>query len=248
MATATVTRKPANFLINFWDILTAPNEAFRRISAVQPKSWWFPALLSLIAPILHVYFTMDLQIERMKKVSALQLSNMTPEQADAARPVIERMAHPNAILLSSLAQVVLGLLVAWGIAMLILYFGIALTGSSPKTNGLWAAIAWSWTPLAIRPLWQLVWNLSRGALIKYPGVSYWVATGKIAEDQRNPLFLTAAQLDFFALWHLILVYLLIRIVGKLGRGSSLLLTLVYAFVQLGIRLLPLLLTTLSSAR
>lgn len=248
MTTTTITRTPAKFLINFWDILTAPNEAFRRISTVQSRSWWIPALLALLTPILHVYFTMDLQIERMKKVSALQLSNMTPEQANAARPTIERMAQPNTILLSSLAQIALGLLIVWGITMLILYFGIALMGSTPKPNGLWAAIVWSWTPLAIRPLWQLVWNLSRGALIKYPGVSYWVATGKIAEDQRNPLFLAAAQLDLFALWHLILVYFLIRIVGKLGRGSSLLLTLVYAFVQLGIHLLPLLLTTLSSAR
>jgi len=248
MTTATVTLKPANFLINLWDILTAPSEAFRRISTVQPKSWWFPALLSLITPILHVYFTMDLQIERMKKVSALQLSNMTPEQADAARPVIERMAQPNAILLSALAQIVLGLLVVWGITMLILYFGIALTGSSPKTSGLWAAIAWSWTPLALRPLWQLVWNLASGTLIKYPGASYWVATGKITEDQRNPLFLTAAQIDLFALWHLLLVYFLIRVVGKLGRGSSLLLTLAYAIIQLGVHLLPLLLTNLSGAR
>lgn len=248
MTTATVTLKPANFLINLWDILTAPNEAFRRISTVQPKSWWFPALLSLITPILHVYFTMDLQIERMKKVSALQLSNMTPEQADAARPVIERMAQPNAILLSALAQTILGLLVVWGIAMLILYFGIALTGSSPKTNGLWAAIAWSWIPFAIRPLWQWAWNLSSGALIKYPGASYWFATGKIAEDQHNPLFLTATHIDFFALWHLILIYLLIRIVGKLGKGSSFLLTLIYAFIQLGIGLFPLLLTNLSSGR
>ena len=238
MADTETTLKPVNFLVNFWDIITAPSLALKRVSSVQTRSWWFPVLLSLVAPLLHVALTMDLQIERMKKIAALQLSAMTPEQAEAARPVLERMAQPNALLLSTATQVALGLLAAWAIGMLILYFGIALLGTPIKATGLWTALAWTWIPFALRPLVQLAWNLYSNSLIKYPGLSYFFASGKIADDQRNPLFIAAAQIDLFGLWHLVLIYLLLRAVGKLGNGGSLFLTLLYAIIQIGYHLIP----------
>ncbi len=245
MTTTETTLKPVNFLVNFWDILSAPGLALKRVSSVQTRSWWFPALLALLTPILHVALTMDLQVERMKKIAALRLSTMTPERADAARSMLERMAQPNAILASTATQVVLGLLTAWILSMLILYFGIALLGAPVKPNGLWAALIWTWIPFAIRPLVQLAWNLYSHSLIKYPGLSALVASGKIAEDQSNPLFVAAAQVDLFALWHLALIYLLLRVVGKLGMGSSLFLTLFYALIHIGVHLLPVAIARLS---
>jgi len=242
MSAAETTLKPVNFLVNFWDILTAPGLALRRVSTVQTRSWWFPVLLSLIAPILHLALTMDLQIERMQKMMALQLSNMPPEQAEAARPMLERMMQPGALLLTTTTQAALGLIFAWGIGMLILYFGIALLGTPLKPNGLWTALAWTWIPFAIRPFVQMAWNLYSHSLIVYPGASVFFATGNLAEDQRNPLFIAATHVDLFALWHLALIYILLKVIGKLGTGSSLFLTFLYAFIQLGVRLLPVLAT------
>ena len=238
MTTTDATLKPVNFLVNFWDIITAPSLALRRVSAVQTRSWWFPALLSLTTPLVQVALTLNLQIEEIKKTMALQLSAMTPEQADAARPMLERMTQPNALLLTTAMQVALGLLVAWAIGMLILYFGIALMGTPVKPNALWAALAWTWIPFALRPLVQLAWSLYSGSLVRYPGLSYFFASGQTTEDQRNPLFLAGAQMDLFGLWHLALIYLLLRAVGKLGNGSSLFLTLLYAIIQIGYHLIP----------
>ena len=246
MPATETTLKPVNFLVNFWDILTAPSLALKRVSTVQTRSWWFPVLLSLATPLLHLALTMPMQIERMQKMMALQMSNMSPEQAEAARPMLERMTQPNALLLTTTTQVALGLAFAWAVGMLILYFGIALLGTPLKPNGLWAALTWTWIPFAIRPLVQLAWNLYTQSLIVYPGVSFFFATGKLAEDQRNPLFIAATHVDIFALWHLILIYLLLRVIGKLGTGSSFFLTLLYAIVQLGVRLIPVLVTHFTS--
>ncbi|HHB90067.1 MAG TPA: hypothetical protein ENK60_02025 [Anaerolineae bacterium] len=230
--------KPAHFLINFRDIIAAPRQALKRVSSVQVHSWWFPVLLSLLTPILHVGLTLDLQVARAKKIAALQLSNMTPEQAEAARNAIERMTQPTTLLMTHAVQTVLGLAFAWALAMLILYFSIALFGTAIKTNSLWAAVAWAWIPFALRPIAQLIFNLYSGTLIRYPGLSYFFASGKIADDQKNPLFIAATHLDLFTLWHLVLIFLLLRTVGKLGRGSSFFVTGLYAFIQLGVRLLP----------
>ena len=246
MTTTDATPKPVNFLVNFWDIITAPRLALRRVSSVQTRSWWFPVLLSLATPLIYVALTLNLQIAEVKKTAALRLSAMTPEQADAARPMLERMTQPNALLLTTATQVALGLLVAWAIGMLIFYFGIALMGTSVKPQALWAALAWTWTPFALRPLVQLAWSLYSGSLVKYPGLSYFFASGQISEDQRNPLFLATAQMDLFGLWHLALIYLLLRVVGKLGAGGSLFLTLLYAAIQIGYHMIPAALAQLTS--
>jgi len=238
MATVESSLKPVNPLVNLWDILSAPSQALERVSTVQARSWWLPALLSVITPLLHIYLSMDLQIERVKKGIAMTLSAMPADQAESARPVMERMLQPNALLVSTLTQVVLGLVISWAIAMLILYFGIALLGTPPKSSGLWAAIIWTWIPFAIRPLVQLAWNYYSNSLIQYPGLSYFVATGNIAQDQRNPLYVAATQIDLFALWHVILIYLLLRVVGKLGAGGSFFLTLIYSAILLGVHIVP----------
>ncbi len=228
----------ASCLVNFWDILTAPDLALKRVSEVQPRSWWLPALLSLVTPLLYLGFTMDMQIEQARKAAALTLSKLPAEQVEAARPLIARMTQPQAIFLSATGGVALGLVLSWALSILILYFGIALLGSSVGAGGLWAAIVWTWVPLALRPLVQLAWSLHAGALVLYPGLSRFVAVGNPMEDQRNPLFVAASQIDLFALWHIILIYVLLRVVGRLGRGRSIALALLYALAQVGVRVLP----------
>lgn len=243
-ATMETSPKPVNFLVNFWGILTAPRLALARVSSVQPRSWWFPALLAWAMPVLQVILTLDLQIEQQKKVIALSLSAMPADQVEAARPLLERMTQPRVLVLNAAVSVALGLLVAWGISMLILYFSMALAGNPPKANALWAAVTWAWIPFALRPLVQAAWSLYSGALIQYPGLSYLFATGKLIEDQKNPLFAAAAQIDLFALWHLVLIYFLFRVLGRLRPRSSFLATGFYALLQLGIHVLPVFATRL----
>ena len=230
--------KPVNFLVNFFDVIASPGQAFQRVSTVQVNSWWFPVLLSLATPLLHMWLTLDMQIARVREMLKLALSAMTPEQALAAQPAIERMLQPETMIRNTAIQVTGGLLISWAIALLILYFGISLSGSAIKINGLWSAIAWAWIPFALRPLAQLVWNLYTGTLITYPGLSYFVATGAPGADQRNPMYIAATYMDIFALWHLALIYILLRKVGQLGGGSSFFITLLYAAIQLGVHLIP----------
>jgi hypothetical protein len=238
--------KPVNFLINFLDVIASPGLLFQRVSTVQPKSWWFPVLFSIATPLIHVFLTLDLQIERIREMVNQRLSTMTPEQALVAQPAIERMLQPNTVLLNAAIQVVLGLVLSWMIAMLVIYFGIALSGTQIKVGGLWNAIAWSWIPLALRPLVQLGWNYYSGALIQYPGLSYFFTSGNPSADRNNPLFVASTFVDLFALWHLALIYVLLRKVGKLGSGGSFLVTLLYAGIQLVIHLLPSLVARLTA--
>lgn len=234
--------QPASMLVNLRDIIAAPARTLTRVSTVQTRTWWLPALLAALTPILHTALTLDMQTELARKMTQLQLAEIPPEQAEAAQAMMERMTQPAFLLGMGALQSVIGLIFAWILAMILLYFGIALLASPPRVNGLWAAVAWTWIPLALRPLAQLGWELATGQPIIYHGLSYFVATGDMLADAKNPLFALASFLDPFALWHLALIYVLARSVGKLGRGGGLFLTLFYALVQAGVRVLPVLLS------
>lgn len=232
-------------VINLRDIIAAPSVALRRVSAVQTRrDWWFPALLALLTSLLHLGLTLDLQIANAREAAAQQLSLMPPEQAEAARAMMDAMLQPKTMFLTSAASLLFALLMAWLFAMLILYFGIALLGQPVKVNALWAAVAWTWIPLALRPLVQLAWTLATGSLLQYQGLSYFVATGDPLADGKNPLVLALAQVDLFNLWHLALIYILLRTVGKRGRGGSLAILAVYILVLGGAHVIPALITRL----
>ena len=244
MTTLTDSSPPAHILINLRDIIAAPGAALRRVSTLNTRDWWFPALLALIAPLLYLGLTLDLQVANAREAAARQLSLMPPDQAEAARGMMDAMLQPKTMFLTGAASLLFALLMAWLFAMLILYFGIALLGQPVKVNALWAALVWTWIPLALRPLVQLAWTLATGSLIQYQGLSYFAATGDPLADGKNPVVLALAQIDLFNLWHLALIYILLRTVGKRGRGGSLGILTVYALILGGAHVIPALITRL----
>ncbi len=222
----------------FWDVLTAPRRAFEHLAQGPSRSWWLPALLALVLPIVQVAFSVDLLAEQARKSMLQQLSAMPPDQAEAARAAMTRLMQPAFILVTSFLSLVVALAVAWIFAMIILYFGIALLGRPVKAGVLWPAVAWSWLPLALRSVVQSAWVLYSGTLMVNQGLSFLVATGDPTQDSKNPLYMLASQVDLFNLWHLVLIYLLLRVVGKLGRGSAIFVLLVYVLLLGGAHVIP----------
>jgi len=230
--------QPASLLSTFVDIIANPGLAFQRLVRYQQRSWWLPLLLALIAPILYLWLNLDRTVEQARQQLELQLSAMPADQVEAARAMAERFMQPNAVMISGAISALLGLAVGLGISLLILYFGAALFGASPRGSELWPAVAWTWLPFALRGFVQSAWSAANQVLIQYPGLSYLVATGDLAADNRNLLFVALSQIDLFALWHVALVYVLLRVVTRLGNSSALVLTVLYAIINIALRLLP----------
>lgn len=233
--------RPVNTFRLLIDIIAAPSETLRRVSEVQPRSWWLPAILSLLSAFAYLGITLNEAAAAAAKQVQLQMGTMPAEQAAAAAPMIERVTSPAFIFGSGAVTILIGLLLAWGLASLIFYLGASLFGGQVKIAALWPAIVWTWIPFALRGFLQTAWSAVNGSQIHYPGLSYWFATGDSVKDQTQPLFALASQVDLFGLWHALLVYLLLRAVARLGSGGALVLTLIYVAINLGLRLLPALL-------
>ena len=58
----------------------------------------------------------------------------------------------------------------------------------------------------------------------------------VLADARNPLWVLTGQIDLFFLWHIILIYALIR--AARPKGGAVGLTLVYTLIYLALRVLP----------
>ena len=231
--------QPVNSFVNLIDVIATPATAFRRISTVQRRSWWLPALLCLLTALLYLAVALNTTVAEAAKQIQIQLSAMPTDQVEAARPMMERFTTPVFIFATGAVTITLGLLLGWAIATGLLYFGASLTGHSVPASAAWALAVWTWLPFALRGLFQAGWSaVSGGELIRYPGLSYLLATGDATADQRTPLYAAASQIDLFALWHLVLVYVVVRVVARMGTMSALVFTLVYALINLGLRLLP----------
>ncbi len=206
---------------------------------MQRRSWWLPALLCVVAALLYLGVSLNATTALAAKQIQIQLGTMTPEQADAAKPMMERFTAPAFLFGSGAVTIVLSLLLGWVIATGLLYFGASLTGHAVPAPAAWALVVWTWLPFALRGFFQAAWSaVNGGQIIHYPGLSYLLATGDLTSDRRNMLYVSATQVDLFTLWHLILVYVAVRVAARMGTVSALVFTAIYALVSLGLRLLP----------
>ncbi|NOZ70485.1 MAG: hypothetical protein GXP38_00995 [Chloroflexi bacterium] len=238
--------EPASLITIFIEMIAAPSKALQRVAIRQTHSWWLPILLAIIAPILYLWLNLERTLALASKQLELRLSALPPDQIEAARSVAERLTQANTVMITAVLSALISLAIGLLISTMILYFGAALLGAMPKLNQLWPAVAWTWLPFAFRGFLQSVWTVINQSLITYPGLSYFVASGDPLADSQNWRFVALSQIDLFSLWHIVLVFVLLRVVTRLGSGSAFVLTLIYAALNLALRLVPLFLGGLVS--
>ena len=229
---------PVSPFHNLVDLIAAPATALRRIATVQARSWWFPALLAVAGGLLYLAVTLDDIAAETARQMQMQLSSMPAAQVETAQPLLERFSSPAFLFASGAVALLVGLVASWLLAAGLLYFGAAILGTSLPFSRWWTPVVWTWVPFALRGFVQAAWSLVNGTVIHYTGFSYLVASGDRMADASNPLFVLAAQVDLWALWHGVLIFVLLRTMARLRRGSAAFLTLFYAVVALGLRVIP----------
>jgi len=225
-----------NIFVDLIDIIAAPGQALRRIS-FYPRSWWFPALLAILSALLLLWVNLPFLMEQAQKVMQLQLANqnLTPEQLEATQQIVDRLKEPMIMFLQSVIGTLLGLLLAWAFSTLFVFLSASIAGANPKAGSMWALVVWTWIPFVVRNLVYSVFGIFSDTFARSPGLSYFVSTGDLLEDSQNPVYVAAAQVDIFSLWHVILIYLLLRVAANMGRGGAITITILYALVNVGLR-------------
>ncbi|HSN74783.1 MAG TPA: YIP1 family protein [Anaerolineae bacterium] len=229
-------------------IIDRPRATLSAVLAQPRWKWLIPAVICLAATALLLLVSAEGLSEQAAQQQATamqaledQMQGMTEAQRAQIRQQMATFTGPLALGLIGFATNAIGLLIGWLLGAGILFLGLSIGGADVSYAPLVAAFSWTWLPFALRDLVNAGWTLATGVVRVNPGLSYFVSSGDSVADAGNPLWLLAGQVDLFWLWHLALVYALVK--AARPRGGALGLTLVYLLVYLAIRLLPALLAT-----
>ena len=225
---------------SLFGIIDKPTNTFKAVLAYPSwLRWGLPLLILLLAftvvTAAQTPFMRDIALQQAEA----QLAQMSDEQVEAARATMEFTMSLPFMLATGIGFGLIALVIGVLAQTAYFYFATMLTGGDDTNFGAMFTIsAWTRLPLAIGFLVQaaFVW-VSQGA-IRYPGLAPLVASGNALEDAKNPIIPLLARFDLFWLWHLLLVVLGVAVVARISRSKSLLLTLIYVVLVLGMAVVP----------
>lgn len=221
-------------------LIDRPNSTFKSILA-RPHwtRWLVPLLIIIVAFAVYTAVQAPYSLELARQQAERQLASLPAEQAEAARAGMQVSMTLPFILATGIGFGSLALIIGLIAQAAFLYFTALVAGGDDLEFGsIFTMSTWTRLPVAIGFLTQAGYVLMMQRMIEQPGLSFLVAKGDVLQDARNPLYLVLGRLDIFWLWHLLLVILGLSVVARMGRGKSLLLTLLYAALTLGLTVLP----------
>ncbi|HEX9922552.1 MAG TPA: YIP1 family protein [Anaerolineae bacterium] len=221
-------------------IIDRPNATFKSILArPQWTGWLAPLLFIIIAFAIFTAVQTPYSLELAREQAERQLASLPAEQAEAARAGMEVTMSLPVMLATGIGFGSLALIIGLIAQTAFLYFTALVAGGDDLEFGpLFIMSTWTRLPAAIGFLTQAGYIFMMQRMIDQPGLSFLVATGDLLQDARNPLYLILGRLDIVWLWHLLLVVVGLSVAARMGRGKSLLLTLLYAALTLGLTVLP----------
>jgi hypothetical protein len=226
----------------FFGIIDRPVATFQ---AVAVSSKWFmwaaPLLVLILSLVILVVVQTPYSLDLAQQAAESQLAQMPEDQVEAARTGMEMMMSLPVMLATGIGFGILFMIMAILAQATLLYFMALVSGGELTFGAMFRMSVWSRLPMAIGALVQAGFTIIASRLIQYPGLSFFVATGDLMQDSRNPLFVLLGGLDLFWLWHLLLVVLGVAVVARFSRGKALVLTLVYAVLALAVTVLPVML-------
>lgn len=224
-------------------IVDQPGRTMAQLLAYPRLRWALPALLCVLSLIVLLAVSAPYMAQEAQNQQALalqriqpQLEDMTQSQRQQMEQMMTRFSSPGVVLGIALATGLLGIAMAWMVGAGILYFALAVSGRDLRVGQVFGAFSWTWPPFALRDLVSAGWVYFTQQLIVNPGLSYFLSSGDTLADAQDPRWIVAGYFDLFVLWHVVLVYFLVRATARRGGGVAL--TILYALVSLVLRVAP----------
>jgi len=213
-------------------IVDRPGTALANVAADPRWRWLLPAVLASVAlAVAAVLIAPLLTVQSQQQAQELLASSLSQLSADQAAQVQARMAAvqtPLFIGATTLGVGIIQLVLGWLIQATVLYFGALIAGADLEFTRVFATTPWLGLPYVLETIVQTAYVKFSNQLIVNQGLSYLVSSGKPLDDARNLAYGALSQVTIFRLWHLLLVYVLLRGVARLERGAAFWLTVLYA--------------------
>lgn len=222
-----------------WYLLSSlvdrPGAALAVIVASPRRRWVLPVILAWLVTIASAVTSAPYLAAQAKQQMASVLNAIPADQLAQVQSQMGMIQSPLFVGATAAVTGIVGLLVGWLVQSALLYFGALIAGGEVEFRRIFAAAPWLGLPLVLGIAVETVHTLVKRQLIVNPGLSYLVSSGKPMTDARTPAYVALSSVTLFWLWHLFLVYTLLRVAPKLGRGTAFTLTILYAALTVGVR-------------
>ncbi len=215
------------------DILDRPATALVNVATYPRWRWLLPAILAVVTLVVFTAVSAPLLAAQAQELMAGQLSRLSADQAALVQGQVARFSSPLVVTLTGSLAAIVSLPAGWLIQAAIVYFGALIAGGDVEFGWIFATAPWLGIHFVLETILQTIYVSTQGKLLVNHGLSYLVSTGKPLADARNASYVALRQASLFRLWNLLLVYVLLRSVGKLGRGSAFLVTVIYLSLLVG---------------
>ncbi|MBN1874541.1 MAG: YIP1 family protein [Anaerolineae bacterium] len=213
------------------EVFVRPKMTFAYLKDNHKRSWWLPAILSLLLSIAPVFvvsqiqsatsFPMEPEMSGYNGAVEVRAGMMEAGMMDApSQPV---SSAPNLFQLAGTAlDVPLGWLV-WGGT---LYLASVFLGRSSSFGQMFRLAVWTWLPYALRGLVQTIYIFASGEPIVNAGLSGFVIDKRISSiippgPGQLALANVLGRVDIYTIWHLFLVSVGLMAFTNLTRRRSL---------------------------
>ena len=210
-------------------------------AAKRSRSWWLPAVLLVIGTTVLVWISAPYQMELANETSAQMIeritANMPEEQARMVRERSQQLTLPRYWLGSAGVSLILAAL-GWLVRGAVIHFTGMAAGGTSAWGGTFTIGVWSMLPYFVRNLLQVAYVWINERAIRHAGFSFLVATGDLLKDSRNLVYVLLANVDLFALWHVVLLGTGIAAATKLSRPKATVLAITVWALFVAVKLLP----------
>jgi len=221
-----------------WGILAQPARTLTYLRDRPRGAWLAPVILAVLIVVAQSLVTVPvatrLATERMQE----QLAQIPAEQ----RAQVEgQVRTPNLPLLAgtSLVGALITLWVRWLFRAGVIHLLSLGLGGRSRFDQVFSMVVWTWVPLLIRSLLQILNTALSGSLPTHQGLAaYLAALGQPLPTGVHYTLLTRTQLDLFVVWNLLLLALGVLIVTELSRAKALVVTVGYWVLATGLGLIP----------
>lgn len=220
-------------------LLIRPRQTLTDIVAGDRPQWRVPIALLLLATVIHALVAGSIKAAASAAGEVVLPPNFefyTPEQQAQFQQAATATNNPtfNYILPAlgaALSALLLWLLVSW-----LLHLVLTLLGGRGTSQGAINVVAWASLPFVLRAVVQIVAMLMTDQLVGGSGLAGFAPAG----DGSLSVFLASVlgQIDLYAIWHILLVYIGARLSSRLPRGKCWLAVLLVFALVMGVRALP----------
>jgi len=220
------------------DLIDRPAVTLKYVSEKSGWLWLRPALLILVGLVVRGVATAPQAATLAAREMQRRMLDMPPDQAEAMGQQMATFSSPAMIAVFAIVGGIFMTALLWIIGAGALYTLVLFLGGEGSFKQMFTLMAWTWLPFFLRDLTQAAYVALSGQMVVNAGLSGLVATGDLAFDGANLLYIFLAQLDPFFVWHLILVAMGLAALNRFGKTKAVVVGLVYGTVMVGVALAP----------